>query len=384
VHAISPASLDSRNLARRLRELAGDERNVQVDFLIHLAEYDRREAFLDAGYPSLWAYCLSALHLREGAAGRRIAAMRVLRRLPRLEAPLREGRLCLSTAALLGPLLTEENLDDLVARAAFKTKAEVDHLVATLQPRAAPKDGVRKLPGPSLARSGAAEVAKPAAHGAKGSTASISLDESPSLAPAAQVRSALPMPAPAPVAARAPVELRAVSENQWSLRVTIDRGLKEDLETLKNLLGHEIPNGDLAEVLREAIRCGIEKHGKRRGAVRPERTRRTPPPNPSDDPRAIPAELRRQVFERDGGRCTWVGDDERRCGSRFQLEIDHVTPPRFGGKATLDDLRILCKAHNRRHAEQVYGRKHMAKFRRDTRTGESTIAGDSDRSCPSP
>ncbi len=62
----------------------------------------------------------------------------------------------------------------------------------------------------------------------------------------------------------------------------------------------------------------------------------------------IPYEKLRQVFERDGGCCTWVGEDGRRCGSRFQVEVDHVTPPRFGGRATLDDLRLLCRPHNRR------------------------------------
>ena len=65
---------------------------------------------------------------------------------PRSKAALRDGRLCISTVTLLGPLLTHENLDDLVARAAYRTKAEVEHLVASLQPRAAPRDGIRKLP----------------------------------------------------------------------------------------------------------------------------------------------------------------------------------------------------------------------------------------------
>ncbi len=68
---------------------------------------------------------------------------------------------------------------------------------------------------------------------------------------------------------RAAIEIRAVSEDQWSLRVTIDRALKEDLETLKNLLGHKVPNGDLAAVLREAIRCGIEKPTWRGSAAVP-------------------------------------------------------------------------------------------------------------------
>jgi hypothetical protein len=143
---IAPCSLDSTALAARLRELARDTRNVDVDFILHLDEFDRRRAYLDAGFGSLWVYCLEALHLREGSAGRRIQAMRVLRRFPSLEGALRDGRLSLSTIALLGQVLTPENLEDLLARAAFKTRADVDHLVASIQPRPAPKDGIRKLP----------------------------------------------------------------------------------------------------------------------------------------------------------------------------------------------------------------------------------------------
>jgi hypothetical protein len=112
----TPASLDSAALSHRLGELAGHERQVQVEFLLHLEEYDRRRAWAEAGYPSLWEWCLRVLHLREGAAGRRIAAMRVLRRLPRLAEALRDGRLSLSTVTLLGPVLTEENCEAIVAR----------------------------------------------------------------------------------------------------------------------------------------------------------------------------------------------------------------------------------------------------------------------------
>jgi hypothetical protein len=86
------SSLDSRTLARRLGELAGDERRVQVEFLLHLEEFDRRRAFLELGHGSLWTYCLEALHLREASAGRRIGAMRVLRRFPWVAEALRDGR----------------------------------------------------------------------------------------------------------------------------------------------------------------------------------------------------------------------------------------------------------------------------------------------------
>ena len=95
MHGLAPSSLDSDSLARRLRDLAGDERQVQVDFLLHLDEFDRRQEYLPLGFGSLWEFMLRELHLREGAAGRRIAAMKALRRFPRLESPLRDGRLCL-------------------------------------------------------------------------------------------------------------------------------------------------------------------------------------------------------------------------------------------------------------------------------------------------
>ena len=144
--ATSPALLDAATLSRRLSELVGDERALQVEFLLHLEEFDRRQAWLEAGYPSLWEFCLRVLHLREGAAARRLRAMRILRRLPELAEPLRDGRICLSTAALLDPVLTEENAAELVARAAFKAKAEVELLVVSLRPRSAPRDGVRRVP----------------------------------------------------------------------------------------------------------------------------------------------------------------------------------------------------------------------------------------------
>ena len=90
-----------------------------------------RRAWAEEGHVSLWDYLLRVLHLREGAAFRRIAAMRVLRRLPALAEALRDGRLCLSTLAVLGPLLTEENVGELVTRSAFLTKADVERLVVT-------------------------------------------------------------------------------------------------------------------------------------------------------------------------------------------------------------------------------------------------------------
>lgn len=54
----------------------------------------------------------------------------------------------------------------------------------------------------------------------------------------------------------------------------------------------------------------------------------------------IPADVRRAVFERDGGRCV-------ECGSGFDLQYDHVIPHSLGGASTVANLQILCAGCNR-------------------------------------
>ncbi|HEX7623050.1 MAG TPA: HNH endonuclease [Anaeromyxobacteraceae bacterium] len=360
MHTSAPSSLDSAALARRLGELAGHERAVQVEFLLHLAEFDTRRAWAEAGYGSLWDYLLRVVHLREGAAFRRMAAMRVVRRLPVVAEALRDGRLCLSTAAVLEKLLTEENVAELIARAAFLTKAQVEKLAVTIQPRTAPKDGLRLLPSKPAPRETQAPVAEPP-------TPAVSV------APAPPTTAALPL-APPPSGAT----LEPVSDDTYSLRVTVDAALEKDIEELRALLSHKIPNGELSEVLREAVQCALEKHRKRKGAAEPSRKRKSPvaakaAKKPVGGREPISAAVRREVWARDEGRCTWCGPDGRRCGSTWQVELDHILPAALGGPSTVENLRILCRAHNTLSAEQVFGREHMELFRSpSTRTGEIT------------
>ncbi|WP_371869309.1 HNH endonuclease [Anaeromyxobacter diazotrophicus] len=60
------------------------------------------------------------------------------------------------------------------------------------------------------------------------------------------------------------------------------------------------------------------------------------------------------------------------------LELDHIHPVALGGRSTADNLRLVCRTHNSLHAEQVFGREHMDRFRKNTdRSAPPTAAGGS-------
>ena len=52
--------------------------------------------------------------------------------------------------------------------------------------------------------------------------------------------------------------------------------------------------------------------------------------------RTIPAHVKRAVWERDRGQCTFVGEAGHRCHARKFLEFDHVDPVARGGQATVE------------------------------------------------
>jgi 5-methylcytosine-specific restriction endonuclease McrA len=61
---------------------------------------------------------------------------------------------------------------------------------------------------------------------------------------------------------------------------------------------------------------------------------------PQGQRQPIPREVRRAVFQRDGGQCA-------ECGSKFDLQYDHIIPLTLGGATTVDNLQLLCGECNR-------------------------------------
>jgi hypothetical protein len=68
----------------------------------------------------------------------------------------------------------------------------------------------------------------------------------------------------------------------------------------------------------------------------------------------------REVHARDGEQCTFVSADGRRCKARAFLELHHHDIPfAKGGPATVENLRLVCRAHNAWFAERDFGKPLM-------------------------
>ena len=110
-----------------------------------LGELDARRLYLGEGCSSLFSYCTRVLHLSEHAACHRIEAARAARRFPLILDLVADGAVTLTTVALVRPHLTLENHVELLDPARHRTKREVEHLVAALDPMPDAKPLIRRV-----------------------------------------------------------------------------------------------------------------------------------------------------------------------------------------------------------------------------------------------
>jgi 5-methylcytosine-specific restriction endonuclease McrA len=172
-------------------------------------------------------------------------------------------------------------------------------------------------------------------------------------------------PAPARVEALAPRStLAPIAAQRFPMHVTMSQRTHEKLRYAQELLSHRVVSGDIAEVLDRALDALIAKLEKRKFAAtdRPRKQCR-----PTTNERTIPASVKRDVWQRDGGACTFVSDDGKRCDSRTRLEFDHIEPVARGGEATVANLRLRCRAHNQFEAERAFGEEFMIAKRAEAR-----------------
>src|SRR5437899_1573146 len=127
--------LSDHRLLHDLAAMVARERESTADVLAHIAEVSTRKLHLKAAYHSMTAYCIAKLHLSEGGAAKRVRAAHVARRFPIIFDMVADGRLHLSAVLALARYLRKGNVDELLAAAAHRTRAEIEAYLAQKFPR---------------------------------------------------------------------------------------------------------------------------------------------------------------------------------------------------------------------------------------------------------
>ena len=210
-------------------------------------------------------------------------------------------------------------------------------------------------------------------------------------------------------------EFEPLSADRYGVHFTADAELHALIERARALASHRLPNGDLAGLVKLMATTFVRQEEKRRFGIGAKRRRPktetttetetatesesercgergTPPGGASVPPSAskpaareprsrtaettdqrgryVPATVRREIHERDGGQCAFVSADGRRCKARAFLELDHREPLARGGAPDAQNMRLLCRAHNLSHARSCFGALHIAaKIAARTRPG---------------
>ena len=152
----------------------------------------------------------------------------------------------------------------------------------------------------------------------------------------------------------------------YRLELQISREAWQHLLRLQELLLPSIGDGDPSRIVERALAL-LLAHTEARKMAKVDHPQPAKPATPGS--RYVPAGVKREVFERDQGRCAFVGRSGR-CTETAGLEFHHKKPFAAGGLATADNIELRCRTHNQYEAELDFG----VRAARRTRPGASSGA----------
>ena len=295
-------------------ETAEKQRTITLLQLNQLNENERRRLYSRFNCSSLHEYCVKRLKMDDGTAGRYISAARLLIEVPEVKEKVQSGSIAVTTVSDAGVFFRRE------AKLGKKfDQAEKREVLLSLD-----STSTRKAQAILISKSSQPEI-------------------------------------------HFKEKVTPKTETISEVRLHLDEETLQALDRLKEIWSHSEPNASYADLIKRAVSEAVEKHDPVKKAERSEakaqkaaakdlaETKSTPAPEPQKK-----SEVKRQVWLRDKGECTFV--DPRTgeiCGSRHFVEEDHILPKAMGGEYTLENVRLVCRAHNQRHAINCYGEEKM-------------------------
>ena len=213
---------NARETTVRLLDLLRREQSAMADFLVALADFDRKRLWQELGHTSLFIFLHRELVLSKGASHFRKVAAELVQRYPEVVEPLKDGRLCITSVVELAKVITPENRAEILPRFFHTSKKEAKEVSAEIRPlEAAPHrlvvTAARPAPAPREA------TAQPPVPGP----------------PLPRVRPDEPRTAELPMATQpAPAKVEPLTADLRRLHMTVSKRFMQKLEAARDALSH--------------------------------------------------------------------------------------------------------------------------------------------------
>ena len=320
----------NEHLISDLKTLVAKEREVLLELLHYLREVERRRLYLRMGFSSLFSLMTESLGFSEGAAQRRIQAMRLLKSVPEAAPKLKSGEISLTVASQVQGFIGRENKRRKQDKAPLLQATEKLNLLHQLEGTSS-RECERQL----------ARIAP---------------------------ESSLP-----------PEKTRVITESRTMVQFVAHEALMAKLEKLKCLTSHSNPEGKYDLLFDRLADLALDRlDPERRAKRREQRKKRNPgseprpkgkamdpqglPPAPAVKRDRVPAtrsryisqSLKDRIYLRDQARCQYLNPRTKKpCGSTYQIQFEHKYPFSLGGEPSEQNLRLYCKKHNLSRTEGI-------------------------------
>ena len=346
---ISHEELHEKTLAA-----AFTEKSATLALLEFLKQVDERRTFSVMGFPSMFKYVEEGLGYSPAQASERVAAMRLLRKVPEVANQLSHGTHTLTSVAKLASHVRRENLDADRASALVLETANLSitalekHLCSVAEVEPVKLERARVI-SKELTR--------------------LTLDVDDAFMASVERMREL---GGNPGAGLSEMFSRAMSEFiQKRERKTHEK--KPDVEKSHEKSHEKKADEKKLEPKTRHFACSVREQKTPMETTTEETVsvEMTPVLRPTEFVRHTPVKRSRYIRASDrrftrqqaGHSCEFVHEKTgRRCGTRYALQYEHVIPFSKGGENTQGNLKLYCAAHNRLRAVQEFGEAKMRPF----------------------
>jgi 5-methylcytosine-specific restriction endonuclease McrA len=318
-------ALTNKALIEQLKSLVSDEKSNILSQIPLIRELFERQIHLRVGYSNFAVFCEEKLGISKNQAWKRCQAAMITRAYPSVREMLEKGETTVSCVAMLCPKITQANEKAIIEGIRGKNNKEAQFFLSTINHS-----------GERIDREPTVEIR-------------IELTKE-QLAKLERARRILGQN-------RTEISNADVLEEALDLLLSKrDPMIKAQMVAEKKGAKSAAPE-KLEDCTKQAHESCLNLHQSEESC--PKQTSSEKFGQGIGQTRYIPVDVRRQVFLRDEGRCTFVSKDGRRCEETLGLQLDHITMFCRGGAANVENLRIVCKNHNIFLAKEALGREYM-------------------------